>query len=145
MGFTGVVITDGIGMAGLFSLMPYEELIVALVNAGNDVILGSKMSWGDLVEQAVLDGRIPEAGIDDACQRVLDMKEKLGMFDESYGKLPYTLAEVVPKTKRINREIARRSMTLVWERKPMLLLSREISKKYPLSFHGKCRYLYQCA
>ncbi len=129
MGFKGVVITDGIGMAGLFNLLPYEELIVALVNAGNDVILGSKMSSGDLIEQAVLDGRIPESRIDDACQRVLDMKEKLGMFDENYGKLPYTLAEVVPETMRINREIARRSMTLVRDRNNLLPLNKDKIKK----------------
>ncbi len=129
MGFKGVVITDGIGMAGLFNLMPYEELIVALVNAGNDVILGSKMSSGDLIEQAVLDGRISESRIDDACQRVLDMKEKLGMFEENYNQLPYTLEEVVPETKRINREIARRSMTLVRDRHNLLPLNKEKIKK----------------
>lgn len=129
MGFKGVVITDGIGMAGLFSLLPYEELIVALVNAGNDVILGSKMSSGDLIEQAVLDGRIPESRIDDACQRVLDMKEKLGMFEDGYGHLSYTLEEVRPETERINREIARRSMTLVRDRHNLLPLSNEKIKK----------------
>ena len=129
MGFKGVVITDGIGMAGLISLLPYEELVIALVNAGNDVILGSKIQSGDIIEQAVLDGRIPESRIDDACQRVLDMKEKLGMFDDNYGKLPYTLAEVVPETRRINMEIARRSMTLVRERKPMLPLNKEKIKR----------------
>lgn len=129
MGFKGVVITDGIGMAALFSLMPYEELIVALVNAGNDVILGSKLSSGDLIEQAVLDGRIPESRIDDACQRVLDMKEKLGMFEEGYYDLPYTSADVVPETKRINAEIARRSMTLVRDRHQLLPVKQETVKK----------------
>jgi len=129
MGFKGVVITDGIGMAGLFSLLPYEDLIVALVNAGNDVILGSKPPSGDLIEQAVLDGRISEARIDDACQRVLDMKEKLGMFEENYDRLPYTLEEVIPETKRICREIAQRSMTLVRDRHGLLPLAKEKIKK----------------
>ena len=67
------MITDGIGMASLFSLLPYEELIVGLVNAGNDVILGAKLPSGDIIERAVLDGRIPESRIDDACRRILDL------------------------------------------------------------------------
>ena len=129
MGFKGVVITDGIAMGGLFNLMPYEELIIALVNAGNDVILGSKMSSGELIEQAVLDGRIPMERIDDGCQRVLDMKEKLGMFEDGYYDLPYTAEDVVDETKRISDEIACRSMTLVRDRHNLLPVDKSKIKK----------------
>ena len=125
MGFKGVVVTDGITMAGLYSLMPYEELIVALVNAGNDIILGSKLPSCDLIEQAVLDGRISEDRINDACQRVLDMKEKLGMFRDDYGTLPYTLEDLVPETRRISKQIAVKSMTLVRDRQELLPLKAE--------------------
>ena len=129
MGFKGVVITDGIGMANLFNLLPYEELIVGLVNAGNDVILGSKMNSGDLIEQAVLDGRIPMERIDDGCQRVLDLKEKLGMFEEGYYDLPYKLEDVVAETKRVSDEIARRSMTLIRDRHQLLPVDQKKIKK----------------
>ncbi|MBR5537553.1 MAG: glycoside hydrolase family 3 protein [Clostridia bacterium] len=129
MGFQGVVITDGITMAGLYSLMPYEELIVELVNAGNDIILGSKLQSDVLIEQAVLDGRIAESRIDDACQRVLDMKEKLGMFRDDYGVLPYTLEQIAPETKGISAQIARRSMTLVRDRQQLLPIKAETVKK----------------
>ena len=129
LGFEGVVITDGIGMASLFSLLPYEELIVGLVNAGNDVILGAKLPSGDIIERAVLDGRIPESRIDDACRRILDMKEKLGLFREDYWELPYKAADVVGKTKKISTEIAKRSMTLVRDRCGMLPLDKEKIKR----------------
>ena len=129
MGFKGVVITDGIGMGALFSLMPYEQLIVELVNAGNDVILGSKMSSGDLIEQAVLDGRIPESRIDDACQRVLDMKEKLGLFEENYQDYPYKAEDLVPQTAKVNAQLVKRSMTLVRDRNNLLPVKKENVKK----------------
>lgn len=129
MGFKGVVITDGIGMANLFNLLPYEELIVGLINAGNDVILGSKMNSGDLIEQAVLDGRIPIERIDDGCQWVLDLKEKLGMFEEGYYDLPYKAEDVVAETKRISGEIARRSMTLIRDRHQLLPVDQKSIKK----------------
>ena len=79
MGFDGVVITDGITMAGVFSLMPYEDLIVEIVNAGADVILCAWPDATDIIEKAIADGRIEESRIDDACQRVLNMKEKQKM------------------------------------------------------------------
>lgn len=129
MGFKGVVITDGIGMAGLFSLMPYEELIVELVNAGNDVILGSKIPSGDLIEKAVLDGRISMDRIDDAVSRVLDMKEKLGMFEDDYYNLPYEAEDVVSETRRLSAEIAKRSITLVRDRKNALPFDKKNIKK----------------
>ncbi len=128
MGFKGVVITDGIGMAGLFSLLPYEELIVELVNAGNDVILGSKINSSDLIEKAVLDGRIEESRIDDACQRVLDMKEKLGMFEDDYYNLPYESEDLVAQTKRVSAEIAKRAITLVRDRNGLLPLNKDIKR-----------------
>jgi len=129
LGFKGVAVTDGISMAGLYSLLPYEELIVGLINAGNDVILGAKLSSGDILEQAVLDGRIPMSRIDDACQRVLDMKEKLGLFEDGHNELPYKAADIVPQTKQINTEVARRSITLVRDRNGLLPVDKKNIKK----------------
>ena len=78
LGYKGVVITDAIGMAALATLMPENDLYVELLLAGNDMILGpteqATDNYIDVVEQAVLDGRIPESRIDDACRRVLNMK-----------------------------------------------------------------------
>lgn len=129
LNFDGVVITDGIRMAGLYSLMPYEELVVELVNAGNDVLLGCEVYSGDLIEAAVLDGRIPESRINDACQRVLDMKEKLGMFEDNYYNLPYKAEDVVGETRRISEEIAKRSITLVRDNFGLLPLNKKDIKK----------------
>ncbi len=122
MGFKGVVITDGIVMASLYSLMPYDQLIVELVNAGNDVILGVELGTGDIIEKAVLDGRIPESRIDDACQRVLDMKEKLGMFEEGYRHVKGKSADITPLTRKVNIKIAEKAVQLVRDRENMLPL-----------------------
>ena len=124
LGFKGVVITDGIVMASLFSIMPYDELIVELVNAGNDVILGVRLNTGDIIEKAVLDGRIPESRIDDACQRVLDMKEKLGMFEDGYRLVKGKAEDIVPETKKINDEIAKSAVHLVRDRTNMIPLDK---------------------
>ena len=126
MGFKGVVITDGIVMGGLFSVYPYETLIVELIKAGNDVILGSLPGSGDILEQAVLDGKLSEERINDACQRVLDMKEKLGMFRDDYRDLPpFKASDITPHTAEVCREVGRKSMTLVRDRNNFLPLKKE--------------------
>ncbi len=143
IGFKGVVITDGIVMGALYSLFPYEELIVRLVNAGNDVILGVKPNTGELIEKAVLDGRIEETRIDDACQRVLDMKEKLGMFEEGYRLVKSKPEIETPKTRKINIEIARRAVTLVRDRKNLLPLDKEKIKNVTIICSAHVDFFYK--
>ena len=62
LGFEGVVITDSIDMAALRVAYPDPtEMYIALLNAGNDVLLNvDKLDYSERVEQAVLDGRICE-------------------------------------------------------------------------------------
>lgn len=121
MNFKGVVVTDGIPMAALTGCYDtYEELVIELVNAGNDVLLGTFPGAGDTIEKAVREGVISEERIDDACQRVLDMKEKVGLFHDNYWDLPYTLEETVAETKRVNLEIARRAVTKVCDKQNLL-------------------------
>ena len=123
MGFKGVVITDAINMAALITLMPYEDLIVELINAGNDVLLGvQRTDMNEIICKAVRDGRIAMSRIDDACQRILDMKEKLGMFEEGYTLVKSTAEVETPKTRKINMEIARKAIHLVRDRQNMLPL-----------------------
>ena len=123
LGFKGVVITDAINMAGLTGCYDsYEDMIVDLVNAGNDVLLGAKLPARDIIEKAVQDGRIPESRIDDACQRVLDMKEKMGMFEEGYWTPPYKAEDIVPETKKVNLQIAKQAITLVRDDQKLLPL-----------------------
>lgn len=130
MGFKGVVITDSIAMAGLVSFYKEEDLIVELIKAGNDVLLGVRTIHAvDILEKAVLDGRISESRIDDACQRVLDMKEKMGMFTDEYWVEGPKAEELVPQTREICKAIAQRSITLVRDGNNLLPLNKDKIKK----------------
>lgn len=130
MGFKGVVITDSIAMAGLVSFYKEEDLIVELIKAGNDVLLGVRTIHAvDILEKAVLDGRIPESRIDDACQRVLDMKEKMGMFTEEYWLEGPKAEELVPQTREISKKISQKSITLVRDGNNLLPLNKDKIKR----------------
>ncbi len=129
MGFKGVVVTDSIGMGGVQGYFSRDQLLVELLKAGNDVILGANINCVDVVEKAVLSGELSEERIDDACQRVLDMKEKIGMFEDDYQIGTDFTEEMQANTLRINREVSDRSITLVRDRANLLPLSKDKIKK----------------
>ena len=85
MGFKGVVVTDDLSMRAARLHYNEENLFVEYLKAGNDLLLGIiDPNYTDIIEKAVLEGRLSEERINDACQRILDLKEKLGMFDDDY-------------------------------------------------------------
>lgn len=112
LGFDGLVVTDAVSMKGISGAFDREELYVECLNAGNDVVLFCHNDYIDAVERAVLDGRVSPKRVDEACRRVLALKEKLGLFDGPAENAPLT-AEENEAFDRVGREIARKALTLV--------------------------------
>lgn len=128
MGFDGVVITDGMQMSGLNSICPYDEVLVRCINAGNDVLLGVNPYDFEIVHKAVLDGRIPMERINESAERVLKLKEKLGLFDEEEPE-QIDMKVQAPITAAINQKIAEKSVTLLYDKNQMLPLSKDKIRK----------------
>ena len=124
-GFKGVVVTDDITMRALAPFYDHDELIVELMKAGNDILLSCGIHDAEILEKAVLDGRLSESRIDDAVSRVLDMKEKMRMFEEGYSLDTYETKDVAPETKAIIQEISDKSMTVVRDLGNMLPLNKD--------------------
>lgn len=123
MGFCGVVITDAITMGGITAMCPYDEMLVRAINAGNDIILGVNPRDLDTVYEAVIRGDIPEERIDESCERVLALKETLGLFD---GKTPEIDIEAqTAKTREIDKKISERAVTLLCDRNNLIPVDRE--------------------
>lgn len=143
MGFKGVVVTDAVEMRGLDAIYQGKQLYVELLKAGNDMLLGPcDADYIDLVEQAVLDGELSEERINDACQRVLDMKEKLGLFDDGYCVGGGVTPEMLERTARTNREIARKGISLLCDKAGLLPISEEKVKKVMISYIGYSEQAY---
>lgn len=123
MGFKGVVITDGITMGALTAYCDYEEMLIGLINAGNDILLGVNPYDYEIVEKAVLDGRIPMERINESAERVLELKEKIGLFDEQKEEID--MAEQAKITAAIDKKMAEKSITLVYDKINMLPLKKE--------------------
>ncbi len=127
MGFEGVILTDAVNMSGFANLIPYEEALVMAVNAGNDMLLGVNPYDFEIIHKAVLDGRISMERIEESAERVLKLKEKIGLFDGITEEID--MFEQSKNTAFIDRKIAEKSVTLVYDKNNMLPLKQEKIKK----------------
>ncbi len=131
MGFSGVVVTDGLAMTGLSAIYPNERLYVELLKAGNDAILGpTKPDYINIVEEAVLSGKLSEERINDACMRILKMKEKLGLFSKEECEIDDLMKEkFIRQTSEMNTKVAENAITLVSDKNSKLPLKQNEIRK----------------
>ncbi len=129
MHFDGVVVTDAIEMAALKTAYPnMEDLYVALLQAGNDILLNVKrLDYIDIIEKAVNDGRLTVERIDDAARRVIDMKAKMGLFDNP-PEVEMT-EELRNEIRAFNRKVAEKALVLQCDTSKQLPLDKEKIKK----------------
>lgn len=89
MGFDGVLISD---WAAVGELVPhgvaedYAQAARLAIEAGVDMDMVSP-SYIKHLKQLVLDGKVPESLIDESCLRILELKNKLGLFENPYKDL----------------------------------------------------------
>lgn len=133
--FQGVVITDDIGMRSAFSIFGRENMAdtyVELINAGNDMLLGTPIGekhedYIGYIEKAVAEGRVSVERIEDACRRIFEMKEKLGLFDNEEKSEDIKI--LTEETHKMNMDTARKSLTLLSNKNNLLPLDTEKIKR----------------
>ena len=112
LGFKGVIITDAVAMKGCAAAFEHDDVYIECFNAGNDIILFVNDDYIDVMEKAVLDGRVSMARLDESVERVLDLKESLGLFDKIEAA-PALTKEENEDFDAVNFEIAKKALTLV--------------------------------
>ena len=81
MSFKGVAITDALDMCGVMGYYKdLEEAEIEAFKAGYDMMTWPSANYVDNLISAVENGYIPMERLDDAVTRVLEMKEKMGLF-----------------------------------------------------------------
>ena len=127
---TGVLISDYNAVAELLNHGVAADLVEAAalaLNAGVDIDMTSGAYIQGLPE-ALKRGLVTMAAIDASVRRVLELKERLGLFDD-----PYRRGSAAPRPARaaerreLAREAARRAIVLMTNRAQVLPLSPEIA------------------
>ncbi|QXE36739.1 glycoside hydrolase family 3 protein [Streptomyces sp. GMY02] len=85
LGYKGVVITDALGMEGVRQKYGDARVPVLALKAGVDQLLNPpdlRLAW-NAVLTAVKDGEISEVRIEESILRILELKERLGLFRDA--------------------------------------------------------------
>lgn len=128
-GFNGVLISD---WGAIGEMIPHgvaedeREAALKAIIAGVDIEMMTP-TYVHHIPQLVAEGRVDEALVDEAVTRILELKEKLGLFDNPLrGADPEAAREVVycDEHRRIAQELAAKSCVLL-KNEGVLPLRRE--------------------
>ncbi len=139
LGFEGVCLSDDSNMKAFKAIYPGEKSYIECLKAGMDMIIApAHLNYIDIVEEAVLSGELSEERIDDACQRVLNLKEKYGLFEKK--EIPHVSderrKEIADNIHKVSREIAENGLTLVANKTGFVPVNKEKVKKVKIVYIG---------
>lgn len=138
MGYKGVVVTDALGMGGFMGWYKSQrEAEIESFKAGCDMMLWPNQHYVDDMVEAVENGYIPMERLDDAVTRILEMKEKLGLFEKDNHAIKLS-KEDQKFIKKTQQETAEHSVTLIRDEGNFFPLSPKKHKKIaviPVTHH----------
>lgn len=127
--FRGVVVTDAFGMGATRGWFPSERRThIESFRAGNDMILWPSEHYVEDMKEAVENGYVSMERLDDAVSRILDMKEKMGMFHRDDHPLILN-DEQREYIKQAAREMTEHSITLLRDDAGHFPMSPEKTRK----------------
>ena len=140
LGFDGIIFTDAMDMAAVDRLFPRSEAAVRAVLAGADVIVMPRdvKQAIDAIVEAIDEGRLTEARLDESVGRLLRLKEDLGLPEERAVPLEMVPQVVgVPQHMEMAHEVAERSITLIQNERNLLpLLGTRRARVMSVSFRN---------
>ena len=129
LGFKGVVVTDALGMGGFLGWYESKEASeIESFKAGCDMMLWPTEGYVDNLVAAVESGYVPMERLDDAVERILTLKEKLGLFGKDNHAIELT-EEEHHFVDDVQQRTAEQSITLIRDKNGQFPLSPEKTKK----------------
>ena len=114
MGFEGVVVSDALNMGGFNGWYPSRERSeIECFKAGCDMMLWPSKNYVENMVKAIESGYISEARLDDAVARILNMKEKMGLFETQIAPAKILTSQEKQFVKQTQQKTAEKSVTLV--------------------------------
>lgn len=118
LGFKGIAITDWMDIIALekmhFVAENEKEATYKAIMAGVDMsMVAVTTNFCTYVKELVLEGRIPQARIDESVRRILTVKEEIGLFDHVYPDAAGLAKIGLEASKEKALQAARASMVLL--------------------------------
>jgi len=136
MKFEGVIITDGMEMEAIAKNYGEKEATIMAINAGADIILVCTSDLGKQKErikaviEAVKNKKISEERINQAVERILELKSKHGIWENPLvEEKEASLNLGTREHKSLAEKIAEESITLVRNKEHLIPIKSPTSKK----------------
>lgn len=110
MGFDGVLISD---WAAIEEMIPHgycadrKEAAIRAIRAGVDIDMMTGI-YSEQLAKLVKEGTIPESLVDEACLRILTLKNKLGLFENPYKDADEAKEKTVIRSEK-HRALAKKA------------------------------------
>ncbi len=125
LGFKGVVISDAMGMCGATCRMKFDDLPIAFLKAGGDMILFPKEKAVEDITNAVNSGELGLERLRDAVSRIIKLKDNLHLFEKGY----FNNLEVSGNLEDVANKIAEKSLTVLRDFDNLLPVKLEKNSK----------------
>lgn len=132
LGYDGIVVSDSLDMAGIAVKYPVGDAAVRAVAAGADVLLVNDAADAALaaLKEAVADGRIPDSRVNEAVERILRAKARVGLHREKLVDLSALNANFArPEYLNASQAIADRGVTLLRDDAKLLPLDATVPRR----------------
>ncbi|MCU4166044.1 glycoside hydrolase family 3 protein [Carboxylicivirga caseinilyticus] len=114
MGFNGVVVSDALNMAGIAQYYSSQiETEVECFKAGTDILLWPSLAVIDTIEARINRGEITMSRLDDAVERIWNLKAQLGLFEDDYQTIIPLSDSLLEKHHQTAFEISKKALTLI--------------------------------
>ncbi len=126
LGFAGFVVSD---WGGIDQISPdYYSAVVTAINAGVDMnmVPYDAPKFISILTQAVENGDVSMARIDDAVRRILTVKFDLGLFEQPYSRPELLDAVGSEEHRAIAREAVRKSLVLLKNENNALPIAKDL-------------------
>ncbi len=132
LNFQGLIFTDALNMKAVSNAFPAGEVEVRALLAGNDVLeftLDVPKAI-EAIKQALENGRIKQADIDEHCRRILIAKSWMKVPERTHVDLNNLYEDLnTPYAKNLNRKLIQSSITVVKDSKSQLPFRKLDTKK----------------
>lgn len=136
LGFNGLIVTDATHMVGITGKVRRHDFIPQMLMAGCDMILYYRNHEEDIgyLKEALEDGRLTQARLDEAVRTVLAFKASMGLHKKQKAGTLMPPAENLsvigcPEHKKKAAEIIDKSITLVKNTRNQLPLTPDTHKR----------------
>lgn len=130
LGFDGVLITDAMAMGGITNSYEKFEASILAIKAGNDIILGPPFYFADTLAARVEKGEIPIEQLKTSVRRILELKAKVGLHEETMVNLDDLNTVVGCRSHQMKADSAAfRSIVLLRDQQMKVPLNTLITKK----------------